>query len=167
MIVVFLSNGRIFYLFFLSIVYTRFSLYMRYLMEIYTSYYDNQKNIPENIHKIWIWWRVVPEYSGDRYPKLAPKRKFWKVWEEMEKKWNSNAKQYYIDNFKSMVLDCLSADNVVKDLEDKSEWRDVVLLCREKPWEFCHRHLVAEWLTANWFPCKEFDRDLYDALDWK
>ena len=26
---------------------------------------------------------------------------------------------------------------------------DIVLLCYEKPDEFCHRHLVAEWFNRN------------------
>jgi hypothetical protein len=30
-----------------------------------------------------------------------------------------------------------------------------VLLCYEKPGDFCHRHLVARWLTLNGIECEE------------
>ena len=34
-----------------------------------------------------------------------------------------------------------------------------VLLCYESPEKFCHRHLVAEWLTNSGIKVKEFDFD--------
>ena len=34
--------------------------------------------------------------------------------------------------------------------------KDVALVCYEKPSDFCHRHLVADWLNKNGFECKEF-----------
>ena len=32
----------------------------------------------------------------------------------------------------------------------------VVLLCYEKRGDFCHRHLVADWLNKNGFNCEEW-----------
>ena len=32
---------------------------------------------------------------------------------------------------------------------------DFVLLCYEKPGEFCHRNLLSIWLSDNGYPCKE------------
>ena len=31
----------------------------------------------------------------------------------------------------------------------------IVLLCYEKPGDFCHRHLVADWFGKEW--CKELN----------
>ena len=33
---------------------------------------------------------------------------------------------------------------------------DIALICYEKPSDFCHRHLVAEWLNQNGFKCEEW-----------
>ena len=34
--------------------------------------------------------------------------------------------------------------------------KDIALICYEKPSDFCHRHLVAEWLNKNGFKCEEW-----------
>ena len=48
-------------------------------------------------------------------------------------------------------LDNLRKNNIlqkyVDDLELKLEYGDVILLCYEKPKEFCHRHILAEYLN--------------------
>ena len=51
--------------------------------------------------------------------------------------------------FNKEVLDCLSAKQVYDDLERLSNGRDCVLLCYEKSSDFCHRHLVADWLSKQ------------------
>ena len=33
---------------------------------------------------------------------------------------------------------------------------DIALLCYEKPDDFCHRHLVADWLNKNGYKCEEY-----------
>lgn len=38
-----------------------------------------------------------------------------------------------------------------------SDWH-IALVCYEKPTDFCHRHLVAEWLCKNGFECHEWKR---------
>lgn len=47
------------------------------------------------------------------------------------------------------ILDSLSPQDIVAFLERVSDGKDVVLLCFEKPGDFCHRQLVAEWLNKN------------------
>ena len=34
--------------------------------------------------------------------------------------------------------------------------KDICLMCYEKPSDFCHRHLVANWLNENGIECKEW-----------
>lgn len=34
--------------------------------------------------------------------------------------------------------------------------KDIALICYEKPSDFCHRHLVAEWLNQNGYRCDEW-----------
>ena len=43
----------------------------------------------------------------------------------------------------------LDAQRVYEDLERLSNGRDCVLLCYEKSGDFCHRHLVADWLNKK------------------
>ena len=33
---------------------------------------------------------------------------------------------------------------------------DIALICYEKPTDFCHRHLVSDWLNKNGFKCDEY-----------
>lgn len=33
-----------------------------------------------------------------------------------------------------------------------------VLLCYEKPEDFCHRHIIREWFVRNGYLCEELDR---------
>ena len=33
--------------------------------------------------------------------------------------------------------------------------KDIILLCYERPSEFCHRQLVREWFNNNGFKCEE------------
>lgn len=50
----------------------------------------------------------------------------------------------YIQKFYSKVLKSLNPQEVYQSLGENA-----VLLCFEKPTEFCHRHLVASWLEMS------------------
>lgn len=79
-------------------------------------------------------------YKGRIYPKLGPKTRFLKKY----KKDGDEAfytEQYY--NYKE-VLNTLNPKKIYKDLG-----KDAVLLCWEGSGKFCHRHIVAEWLSIN------------------
>lgn len=58
------------------------------------------------------------------------------------------------------MLNALSVKNVMIDLinmmPDRSSKHDIALICYEKPSDFCHRHLVADWLIKNGFKCREW-----------
>ena len=47
-----------------------------------------------------------------------------------------------------------------KEVEDHlyfmSDGMDIALVCYEKTGDFCHRHLVAEWLRAADIPVEEW-----------
>lgn len=101
------------------------------------------KKIPENIVKISICGKVPEWYDGIQYKKVAPKYKFFMEWKE------NKDNNFYIEHFNSEVLDTLSAQSVYEDLERLSNGNDCVLLCYEKPGDFCHRHLVADWLSEK------------------
>ena len=68
----------------------------------------------------------------------------------------------YIKNFYDKVLNKLNPSEVVFDLDrlaDKDNTYysyNICLLCYEKPSDFCHRHLVAEWLRKDGYECEEW-----------
>lgn len=116
-------------------------------MKIYTNYFGNMRHIydkeKDNICFISICGKAPFWYKGIEYKKLAPKWSFFQGWKE------TRDNDYYIKHFQEEVLDTLDKNNVIKDLSQLSQGKDIVLLCYEKPNDFCHRHLVAEWLNKN------------------
>ena len=124
---------------------------------IYTSYFAKLKSLPENIIPISICGKAPDWYKGLQYKKLAPKYGFF-----MEQKKNHD-NDYYIKCFSEQVLDKLNALTVMRDLIDLVNstedhiGKEIALICYEKPSDFCHRHLVAEWLNSNGIQCKEWD----------
>lgn len=47
------------------------------------------------------------------------------------------------------ILARQDANQVVKQIEMLSGGQDVALCCYEKPGAFCHRHILAKWITDN------------------
>ena len=126
-------------------------------MNFYTSYFAKLKSFPGNIVPVSICGKAPDWYNGLQYTKLSPKYDFFIEWKK------SHDNDYYIKCFTEQVLEKLSAEQVVKELKllcSKSGILnfDICLICYEKPEDFCHRHLVAEWLTQNDYPCKEWDK---------
>lgn len=117
---------------------------------IYTTYFAKLKKLPSNITPITICGKAPDWWTGLQYKKLAPKWSFFSVWKE------THDNDYYIENFNKLVLDTLSAEQVINELRTMSPTEDIALVCYEKPGDFCHRHLVAKWLTDNGFTCEEY-----------
>ena len=127
---------------------------------IYTSYFAKLKSLPDNIIPISICAKVPSWYEGLQYKKLAPKYDFFMKWKE------NHDNDYYIKCFNEQVLNELNVLTVIKDLIDLipqdliSEHglnKTICLVCYEKPSDFCHRHLVADWLNKNGFKCQEYE----------
>lgn len=64
---------------------------------------------------------------------------------------------YYIEHFEQEVLDKLDADTVFAELSSLSGVQTFALICYERPSDFCHRNLVAEWFCKNGYRCEEID----------
>lgn len=52
-------------------------------------------------------------------------------------------------NYYAHVLNNFSASALIEHLGKRSAGLDVALLCYEKPGDFCHRHILAEWLKEK------------------
>lgn len=122
---------------------------------IYTTYFAKLKSLPDNIVPISICGKAPAGYKGLQYKKLAPKYDFFMEWKR------TRDNEYYIKCFKEQVLGTLTADNIVFELKDAiyniyGVDKDIALVCYEKSEDFCHRHLVAEWLREQGYSCEEF-----------
>lgn len=91
-----------------------------------------------NPNAVSIAGRPPDWYTGRQYKKLAPKVWFFKKYKE------DGDESYYIEQYRKEVLDKLDPQEVYNELGE-----DAILLCWEKGNEFCHRHLVADWLEEK------------------
>lgn len=102
---------------------------------LYTSYFGLMKNSPLAIS---IAGETPEGWQGRTYKKLAPKR--W-IYDQYKKDGNS---LMYALRYATHVLAKLDRKQVALELG-----YGAILLCHEEPWQFCHRQLVAEWLSEN------------------
>jgi len=116
----------------------------------YTTYYANVRHLPKDVMPISIAGKAPDGWKGLEYKKLAPKKWFFDEW----KKTGDN--DFYVKNFKKEVLDKLNPKEVWEELRKLSGGAPFALVCYEKPTDFCHRHLVAEWLDKNGYKIEEF-----------
>ena len=77
-----------------------------------------------------------------QYKKLAPKYNFFIEWKQ-----GIIDNDGYIVRYLNYVLRGLNPKEVYKELFELSNHNKIVLLCYEKPFDFCHRHIVADWLS--------------------
>ena len=110
-------------------------------MKIYTSYFANGKKLG-NAGIIMIGIALYPPrwFYGTTLRDVAPTYSILKQTETEEE---------YVARFKKEVLALRDPKMFVEQLQKISRGRDVALCCYEKPGEFCHRHLVAEWLSSS------------------
>lgn len=120
---------------------------------VYTSYFAKLNKLPRDIVPISICGKAPNWYDGLQYKKLAPKYDFFMKWKE------THDNDYYIEHFQTEVLDELNIDKVIDELGylmSYDQSKDICLLCYEKPTDFCHRHLVSDWLNKNGIMCEEY-----------
>ena len=117
-------------------------------MKIYTSYFANSKNLArEGIMMISIARYSPKWYDGLRYTVVAPTSYMLSA---------ACSHEEYVRRYKD-ILSHFNADSIVNAITTMSKGVDVALCCYEKPGEFCHRHLLAEWLTKNGHEVKEWE----------
>lgn len=124
---------------------------------MYTGYFSKLKKYTDaNLTPVSITLWAPDWYKGLQYKKLAPKLEFFNEWKNGAHKGDND---YYVKEFTHQVIAKLDAFAVVSELEKMTGVDDskIILLCYEKPKDFCHRHIVAKWLTMYSFDTKEFD----------
>lgn len=70
----------------------------------------------------------------------------------------------YVELYNKEILGKLRVEEVVYEIERLSGRKDAALLCYEKPGDFCHRHLLADWLTReSGLVVEEFDQEKHST----
>ena len=100
---------------------------------MFTSYFGNVKKNLQGQNVVAISQGIPQWYAGQRYMPLAPSWALIKLTDEAQ----------YCKGY-AEVLAKLDAKAVYEFLGG-----DAILLCWEKPGEFCHRRLVADWLEQH------------------
>ena len=120
---------------------------------IYTGYYAKTKVYKDNgLEPVAISGKVPDFYEGFCYPDFAPRYNFFKKWKDGEIDNEGYEKEYRAH------LDMLVKDDIEFDFKEyNTQEHDCVLLCYEKPGDFCHRHILANWLEENFgFKVEEY-----------
>lgn len=116
---------------------------------IYTSYYAKVKDLPKEIVPISISGKAPIGWTGLEFKRLAPKYDFFARYKQ------DHDKLHYTTCYNMQVLRNLDVHSVVKQLQQLAGSENIALICYEKSSDFCHRHLVADWLNRNGYPCHE------------
>ena len=117
-------------------------------MKIYTSYFANSRAFSkEGIMAISVARYSPRWYQGPQLLAVAPTSFMLS---------GACSHEEYLRKYDE-ILSRLNPKHVVDAIVTMSRGRDVALCCYEKPGDFCHRHLLAEWLNKNGFEVKEWE----------
>ena len=84
-------------------------------------------------------------FNGKVISEFAPKRKFWDKWRDnIGKIPELENTKYYIEEYYKQVLSKINIQELLKDEKDP------ILLCYEKRQDFCHRHVLAEYIEMQY-----------------
>ncbi|HOQ82222.1 MAG TPA: hypothetical protein PLL89_04090 [bacterium] len=106
-----------------------------------TSYYFSKIINPKTMNLVGIS-QSIPKYLKGKirvYKPLCP------PWSLVSASKNGEITEFqYEAEYTSTILNNLDPEKVYQELK-----HDAVLLCWEKPEKFCHRHIVARWLSQH------------------
>ena len=106
---------------------------------IYTSYFANWRKFPKDLKQVSIAL-YPPKSFENELLELAPTQKLLSDF-----KMQRITIEEYTKEFNQQLAKLNPQD--VKD--------NCILLCYEKSTDFCHRHLVRQWLNENNIKCEE------------
>ena len=115
---------------------------------IYTSYFSSHKYHPDDGVSISRWNSF---WKGATFQALAPSEQLLIWWKNLPKALQElpEAQEQYKKVYIEQTLSRISPSEVAWILDGK------VLLCFEKSTDFCHIHIVADWLRNAGFECEE------------
>lgn len=110
---------------------------------IYTGYYAKLKKYKEDgLYPIAISGKI-PDFYGEAYwDDFAPRYEdflAWKSGQISDIQYNKKYREW---------LDSLNKQEI-RDVLDELKDENIIFLCYEKSGDFCHRHILADWLEEN------------------
>lgn len=116
-------------------------------MKIFTSYFGNVATLKKcGVHPISIARWSPRGWDGDRLTWLAPTVYMLKEASHEE----------YVRMYQEICRG-VNIEWLIRQLSMMAGGKDVALLCYERPNEFCHRHMLAEYLTDHGIKVTEFN----------
>ncbi len=80
-------------------------------------------------------------FTGKSIPLLAPKLVFWQIWHDnIGKISEEDNMRFYIEEYYKQVLSKVDIETLLENEKDP------ILLCYEDANQFCHRHILAEYI---------------------
>lgn len=111
-------------------------------MRIYTSYFGNSKKLQQaGIKVIGISLYPPRWFNGISLKQVAPTKSILFA--------NGQTQEGYTRRYRSEVLSQQDMQQFLKTVEQASGGQDVALCCYEKPEDFCHRHILADWIREK------------------
>jgi hypothetical protein len=111
-------------------------------MRIYTSYFGNSKKLQQaGIKVIGISLYPPRWFNGISLKQVAPTKSILFA--------NGQTQEDYTRRYRSEVLSQQDMQQFLKTVVQASGGQDVALCCYEKPEDFCHRHILADWIKEK------------------
>ena len=111
-------------------------------MAIYTSYFGNYRKFPEGAAVIGITRK--PPKNVKNWLLLAPSERLF-----AEFKTNKITEHAYKNQYLKQ-LNSLNKEEIINKLNEiNQKYNNVILCCYEKKENFCHRHILADWLDIG------------------
>lgn len=112
-------------------------------MKIYTSYFGNLGRLKDSgIEPIGIALYPPKWFRGCSVQTCSPTKSILFA--------KNQTQEEYVSRYRKEVLSRLDVNGFLETLKSFSHGKDVALCCYEKPSDFCHRHILAEWLNENY-----------------
>lgn len=110
-------------------------------MRIFTSYFGNYRKLEAaHIKMICVALGKPKYYNAPQLIQVAPRRYM------LNDKWTE---EEYTNMYLNDVLANVNPQQLLRTLQQLSDGKDIALCCYEKPEDFCHRHILAKWLTEK------------------
>ena len=111
-------------------------------MRIYTSYFGNSKKLQQAGIKVIGISLYPPRWFNEiSLKQVAPTKSILFA--------NGQTQEEYTRRYRSEVLSRQDMQQFLKTVEQASGGQDVALCCYEKPEDFCHRHILADWIKEK------------------
>ena len=106
------------------------------------SYFANWRNFPKEAKALGITRFPPKGIKFENAPNLAPSEGLLREYKNNEIDGYMFAVKYQDELEKRFAAPSI----LLEKLEKYAEGKDVILCCYEKKGDFCHRHLLAQWL---------------------